>query len=49
LVGIKVRDIHLGVAPTVTVTGKRNKTRSVPLMEKTVEHYPRIFMAKNWP
>jgi len=39
LVNIKIRDIHLNSTPTVTVTGKGNKTRSVPLMEKTLEHY----------
>jgi len=39
LVNVKIRDIHLNSTPTITVTGKRGKTRSVPLMEKTMEHY----------
>jgi site-specific recombinase XerD len=39
LVNVRIRDIHLNATPTVTVTGKRGKTRSVPLMEKTMAHY----------
>ena len=39
VVNIKIRDIHLGSTPTVTVTGKGNKIRSVPLMEETIEHF----------
>ena len=39
LVNVRIRDIRLGAAPTITVTGKRGKTRSVPIMAKTVEHY----------
>lgn len=39
LVNVKIRDIHLNSTPTITVTGKRGKTRSVPLMEKTMEHF----------
>ena len=46
MVNVRIRDIHLSSTPTITVTGKRGKTRSVPLMEKTVEHflvYNRVF------
>jgi site-specific recombinase XerD len=39
LVSVKIRDIHINSTPTITVTGKRGKIRSVPLMEKTMEHY----------
>lgn len=39
LVDIKISDLHLGVRnPFIIVTGKGNKTRSVPLMDKTVAH-----------
>ena len=39
LMDITLRDIQLGKTPTVTLHGKGDKTRVVPLMEKTVEHY----------
>ena len=39
LVNVRIRDIHLSATPTITVTGKRGKTRSVPLMEKTMDHF----------
>jgi len=39
LVNAKIRDIHLSLVPTITIIGKWGKTRSVPLMEKTMEHY----------
>lgn len=40
LVDITLRDLHLvnAKAPFVTLTGKGNKSRNVPLMEKTVAH-----------
>lgn len=49
LVDLRVTDLHLDAGtPFVLVTGKGNKTRSVPLMEKTVAHlkeYVRQFHA----
>jgi len=39
LMDIRIRDMHSGILSKVTVTGKWNKTRSVPVMEKTVAHY----------
>ena len=43
LVNITLRDLHLVnvKAPFVTLTGKGNKSRNVPLMEKTVAHINR--------
>lgn len=39
LVDIKVADLHLEARnPFITVTGKGSKTRSIPLMDKTVSH-----------
>lgn len=39
LVSMKVSDLHLEArSPFVLVTGKGNKTRSIPLMAKTVAH-----------
>jgi len=39
LVDIKVTDLHLEARnPFITVTGKGRKTRSIPLMDKTVLH-----------
>lgn len=40
LIGVSLRDLHiLNVkTPFVTLNGKGNKSRNVPLMEKTVAH-----------
>ncbi|HHE40627.1 MAG TPA: hypothetical protein ENL10_03910 [Candidatus Cloacimonetes bacterium] len=39
LVDIKISDLHLEARnPFIIVTGKGNKTRSIPLMNKTVAH-----------
>jgi len=36
---LKLADLHLNEhEPFITVTGKRCKTRSIPLMDKTVAH-----------
>lgn len=39
IINLKVCDIKLGKTPTVMLFGKGNKTRIVPLMEETVNHY----------
>ena len=36
---IRLRDIHLGKSPTVTLHGKGSKVRTVPLLKKTVIHF----------
>lgn len=36
--GVRLRDVKLGNSPQVLLFGKGNKVRTVPLMEKTVEH-----------
>lgn len=36
--GVRLRDVKLGSSPQVLLFGKGNKVRTVPLMEKTVEH-----------
>jgi site-specific recombinase XerD len=38
LLDIKLNDLHLKGSPIVTVTGKRNKTRNVSLLDTTVRH-----------
>jgi site-specific recombinase XerD len=38
MISIKLPDFRLGKTPTITLHGKGNKERSVPLMERTVEH-----------
>jgi len=35
----RVRDVRLGATPIITLHGKGNKIRSVPLMQATVRHY----------
>lgn len=46
IIDIKICDIRLGKTASVTLFGKGNKSRVVPLMEKTVEHlqqYMKVF------
>lgn len=38
MIDIKLNDLRIGRTPTVTLHGKGEKTRSVPLMVKTVDH-----------
>ena len=50
--GVRLCDIKLGNSPQVLLFGKGNKVRSVPLMEKTVEHlkqYVAIFHKEESP
>jgi len=44
LVGIRLKDLRFGKHPTVTVLGKRNKLRTVPILERTVEYLKRYLM-----
>ncbi|MDR0964270.1 MAG: site-specific integrase [Clostridium sp.] len=44
LVGIRLKDIKLGRQPTVTVHGKRNKIRTIPLMTRTVEYLKKYLL-----
>lgn len=41
ILSLKVEDIHLGNTPTILVTGKGNKRRSIPLMEQTIKQFSR--------
>ncbi len=46
LMGIRLQDIHLGKAPTVTLNGKGKKIRSVPLQDATIpllKNYMNVF------
>ena len=38
MVDLRLKDIRLGKTPSATLTGKGSKVRTVPLMEKTVQH-----------
>jgi len=38
IIDIKLCDIRYGKTPTVTLNGKGGKVRTVPIMDKTVEH-----------
>jgi len=38
-VDVKLKDIRPGKTPVVILHGKGNKVRTVPLMEKTIEHF----------
>lgn len=38
ILNIKLSDLQLGRVPKVTLLGKECKTRTVPLMQKTVQH-----------
>ena len=38
MIDIRLGDLHFGERPTVTVHGKGCKTRTLPIMDKTVDH-----------
>lgn len=38
-VDVKLKDIRMGKTPTAILHGKGDKVRTVPLMEKTIEHF----------
>jgi site-specific recombinase XerD len=38
LVDLRLRDIRLGKTPSIVITGKGSKTRTIPLMNPTVQH-----------
>ena len=44
LVGIQLKDLHLGNTPTVILHGKNGKIRSVPLMERTVDYLKKYLL-----
>jgi site-specific recombinase XerD len=45
LIDIRLCDIKLGKTPVIILNGKGSKTRSVPLMKKTVEQYKNYIRA----
>lgn len=45
LISIKLKDLRFGKNPTVTVVGKRNKIRTIPIMERTVQYLKKYLMA----
>jgi len=44
LVSIKLKDLKFGRHPTVTVLGKRNKIRTIPIMERTVQYLQKYLL-----
>ena len=52
LLDIRIKDVHPGKTPTITLHGKGSKVRTVPLMEKTMEHfrnYVHVFHSEEGP
>ena len=39
IMDLRIRDIHMGITPTITLHGKGDKIRVVPLMNGTVRNY----------
>ncbi len=44
LLSLKVRDINMGNAPGITVLGKKDKIRTIPILSRTVSHLERYIM-----
>lgn len=45
ILDLKIRDIRTGKVPVAKLCGKGSKTRTVPLMQKTIEHFSNYMRA----
>lgn len=41
LLSLKIRDVNIGNAPGITVLGKKDKIRTIPILSRTVSHLER--------
>jgi len=49
LLGIRIGDVRLGSTPTVLLYGKGSKPRTVPIMQRTAEHFKEYVAALHEP